>query len=66
MLDEVAKMKIAAYEHMRNASRYDARMLEISGFRGKTNADAVLSILQSTEKRIDKLYKEHLKKYPDR
>lgn len=63
--EAVGRVKIACYDHLRHVERYDARDLETSGYRGKTNAEAMQMIFQKYQKDIDKLKKEFLKKWPD-
>lgn len=39
--------------------------LQLYGYSGKTNAEALLISFKDQLAKIDKLHKEHVKKYPD-
>lgn len=63
--DKLNALARAAMDAMRYSSELDAEGLLHSGYRGKTNADAVLSTYKYFQKEMDAAIAAHIKKYPD-
>jgi hypothetical protein len=58
--------KLGCYSYMESLDRADARQLECSGYKGKTNAEAMQHAFRMFQQDIKKLIDQHVKKYPDR
>jgi hypothetical protein len=44
---------------------YDRKSLDMAGYNGKSNAEAMQLAFRDQQKRIEKLNREFLRKYPD-
>jgi len=64
MQAKVLTLKASAFDYLKSISRLGEQELRDAGFLF-TNADAVLFCLKDKIKQIDKVYADHLKKYPD-
>lgn len=61
----VHTQKTACYSYLESLDKADARQLETSGYRGKTNAEAMQHAFRLFQRDIKKLIDAHVKKYPD-
>ena len=61
----IISKKQACYSYMESLDRADARQLETSGYKGKTNAEAMQIAFKHYQRDIKKLIEDHFKKYPD-
>lgn len=62
---KIRDKKISTFEYLVSVSRLDARGLEVSGYRGKSNAQAMEMIVESAKKELEKLVDAHIKQFPD-
>jgi hypothetical protein len=62
--EEIKTRKLNAYEYMRYLSRMSPSELQSSGYRGKTQAEAVKYHLDKTEREIEMRIIKHEKEFP--
>jgi hypothetical protein len=62
--EEIKTRKLNAYEYMRYLSRMSNDELKSSGYRGKTQAEAVKYHLDKTEREIQMRILKHEKEFP--
>jgi hypothetical protein len=62
---EIQKIKDNTFDYLRELNRMDIRRLETSGYRNKTNAEAMQIAFNDAQKRIEKIWQAHFRKYPD-
>jgi hypothetical protein len=62
---KMQEIKNQCYDYLRSLDRADRAELDISGYRGKSNAEAMQMAYKSYALRIEKLQKEYFRKYPD-
>lgn len=62
---EIRAKKDACYSYMESLDRADAQQLETSGYKGKTNAEAMQHAFRLFQREIKKLVDAHVRKYPD-
>lgn len=60
----IQKLKLDCYEYQRILAKADRAMLDACGARGKSNAEAVLAQVVSTEATIERLIRAHEKRFP--
>lgn len=63
--NKIKEKKISTFEYLVYVSRWTERDLEVSGYRGKTKAQAMEMIMASAMKDIKIMTDTHIKKYPD-
>jgi hypothetical protein len=61
----IADAKMMCFEYLKYLNTATREHLDMSGYRGKSNAEAMQEHFQHRLKEIDKLTKVHLRKYPD-
>jgi hypothetical protein len=61
----IQKIKLSTFDYLRDVARWSETDLKHAGYGGKTNAEAMALVHAAALKSIDKLTKDHLKKYPD-
>ena len=62
---KVDEIKLHTWDYLRLVSKYTEIDMISSGYRSKTKAEAMKEIFDSTQKKIDKLINNYVKKYPD-
>jgi hypothetical protein len=62
---EVQKIQDNTFDYLRSLNRANKHELEISGYRNKTNAEAMQMAFNNAQKRIEKIWQDHVRKYPD-
>lgn len=62
---QVAEIKSNTFNYMSRASQYTEEQMRQSGYGSYTRAEMLESILKDAQKKIDKIWKDHIKKYPD-
>jgi hypothetical protein len=61
----IQQEKLNTYDYLREIERASEQDLTMSGYRGKTNAEAMRAVYKNSLARIEKLTKAHVKKWPD-
>lgn len=64
--EKVLKIKISTFDYLVSVSRFTETDLLHSGYRDKSTAQAMEMILVTANKNIEKIWKEYIKKYPDK
>lgn len=62
---EIAKHKEMCYSYLGSLVDADARQLETSGYKGKTNAEAMRAAFKHYQQTIEHAIVAHTRKYPD-
>lgn len=65
LLREIQTLKVNAFGYMRMLATATPEQLVVFGYRGQTNAEAVLSRLNTTAARIEDLTREFEAKHPE-
>jgi ABC-type oligopeptide transport system ATPase subunit len=62
---EIDRIKKNTFDYLRTLDRATPEELTYSGYRNMTNAEAMRKAYQNAVESIDKLTREHVRKYPD-
>ena len=65
MRRKVDRIKMDTFDFLKHVLRMDRAGLDMAGYKGKTNAEAMKDVYETAQKNVDKLQKEFLSKYPD-
>ena len=65
MKQKMQDEKLACYDYLKYLDRDNLEGLASSGYRNMTNAEAMRMAFKSSQRRLEKLEKDFLKKYPD-
>jgi hypothetical protein len=60
----IERRKIDTYEYMKLMARATPEQLKAAGHGGKSNAETLLSIIQSAEREIEVMIKAYERKFP--
>jgi len=62
--EEINKKRMSAFSYLRDLARMDAKSLEMNGYRGKTNAEAVLIVFKKYDSEIEGMIRSFERQFP--
>jgi hypothetical protein len=65
MLSKIQNVKDSAFDYLAEVQRMSPADLIASGYRNKTNAEAMAEAFKNAQGRIQRLTLAHVRKYPD-
>jgi hypothetical protein len=65
MLAKMQEIKVKCFDYLKSLNRLNRNQLDMAGYKGKSNAEAMQMSFKRCENEIEQVQKEYVRKYPD-